>query len=170
MKRLPNDRSFKVILADPPWTYADLGHTRRIDKEYPIMPLNDIAAMRVDLCASKDAVLFLWATSPLLPDALKVMDSWGFKYKSSCVWDKVHIGMGHYWRIRHELVLLGTRGKPGIAKVHNIPSILRSHRREHSRKPEELYTQIEAMYPDAKKIELFARRRRKGWNSWGNEV
>jgi N6-adenosine-specific RNA methylase IME4 len=167
---LPTHRSFRVILADPPWRYNDLGHTRRIDKKYPVLSPDEIKALPVETCAADDAVLFLWSTSPFLPDALSVMAHWGFTYKSSCVWDKEVFGMGHYWRIRHEFVLLGVRGKPGTAHVHDLPSVIVSRRGAHSRKPEELYVHIERMYPRAKRLELFARRTRPGWDSWGNEV
>ena len=166
------NNKFQVIYADPPWSYSDLGHSRRVDKEYPLMKLPDICAMPVaDELADKNSVLFLWTTSPmLLKEAPAVMAAWGFTYKASCVWDKQIFGMGHYWRIQHELLLLGTRGKNVTSAVHNIPSIIRAKRREHSRKPDEAYDQIERMYPNAAKIELFARNRRDGWECWGNEV
>jgi N6-adenosine-specific RNA methylase IME4 len=164
-------KKFGVILADPPWAYSDLGHSRRVDRIYPLMRLTDICALPVNKIALDDAVLFLWTTSPmLLREAPAVIDAWGFKYKASAVWDKEIFGMGHYWRIQHEFVLLAVRGKPGTSRVHNLRSVIRSRRAAHSVKPTELYNQIEAMYPRAKKIELFARSRRTGWSSWGNEL
>lgn len=165
-------RRYRIILADPPWPYRDLGHSRRVDRIYPIMQIEDIYAMRpmIDRLASPDCVLFLWATSPLLPEALQVMAAWGFKYKSSIVWDKQISGMGHYVRIRHEFLLLGIRGKPGIAAVHNLPSIICERRTKHSVKPAAAYEHIEKMYPNATKIELFARKQRDGWDCWRNEV
>ncbi len=168
---LPKRKRYGVILADPPWSYSDLGHSRRIDRIYPVMKLEDICALPVWRIAADNCVLFLWTTSPmLLKEAPAVVSAWGFTYKASCVWDKEIFGMGHYWRIQHELVLLATRGKPGVARDHSLPSIIRARRREHSRKPDELYWQIERMYPKAKKIELFARAKRVGWDAWGNEV
>jgi N6-adenosine-specific RNA methylase IME4 len=89
----------------------------------------------------------------------------------SLVWDKEIPGMGHYWRIQHEHVLLAIPGRPGIARVHNLPSVIRErHRGKHSVKPAVLYEHIEAMYPEATKIELFARSRRLGWDAWRNEL
>src|SRR5712671_6199949 len=97
------------------------------------------------------------------------MKAWNFTYKSNLVWDKQIAGMGHYARIRHEHLLLGTRGKPGIAAVHNIPSVIQVRRTKHSVKPAEVYNIVERMYPHLLKIELFARRRRPGWAAWGND-
>jgi len=157
---------FGLILADPPWAYADLGHTRRIDRQYSIMSLAEICAMPVRDIALSDAVLFLWVTAPLLyPNGHKVLDAWGFRYVSNIVWDKQLIGMGHYARIRHEHLLIGVRGKSGTAAVHNLPSVIQERRGKHSVKPEQSYEYIEKMFPDLTKIELFARRRRPGWTS-----
>ncbi len=161
---------FGVILADPPWSYKDLGHTRRIDRQYPVMSVTEICARPVTDIALPDCVLFLWTTAPLLPDGLTVMQSWGFSYKSNLVWDKQIAGMGHYSRIRHEHLLLGIKGKPGISAVHNVPSIIQARRTKHSVKPMEVYRIIESMYPHLPKIELFARRRRFGWAAWGNDA
>jgi N6-adenosine-specific RNA methylase IME4 len=173
LRGLPSDMGrFGVILCDPPWSYRDLGHTRRIDRQYSIMRTADIAALPVADIALPDSVLFLWATAPLLPDGLEVMKAWGFKYKSGAVWDKEIFGCGHYFRIQHEHLLIGTKGRPGIAAngARNIPSIIRSCRGKHSVKPAEVYVAIERMYPSLPKIELFARNRREGWHSWGNEL
>jgi N6-adenosine-specific RNA methylase IME4 len=158
-----------VVYADPPWSYRDLGHTRRIDKQYVILSVRDIAALPVPNITLPDAVLFLWVTAPLLPDGLTVMDAWGFKYKSGAVWDKEIYGCGHYFRIQHEHLLIGTKGRPGIASVHNISSVVRSRRGKHSVKPTEVYVAIERMYPTLPKIELFARNNRPGWTSWGDD-
>jgi N6-adenosine-specific RNA methylase IME4 len=162
---------FGVILADPPWKYSDLGHSRRVDRIYPLLSVQDICALPVEAWAEDDAVLFLWTTSPmLLNEAPKVISAWGFTYKASCVWDKVFFGMGHYWRIQHELVLLATRGRPGCFTDRSIPSIIREKRGPHSRKPVALYDHIERAYPHMRKLELFARSRRPGWTSWGDEI
>ena len=165
MLRLPH---YGVILADPPWSYSDLGHSRRIDRIYPVLKLQDICALPVREIAADDAVLFLWTTSPmLLKEAPAVIDAWGFSYKSSLIWDKEIFGMGHYWRVQHEILLLATRGQPGIAAVHNLPSIIRSRRAAHSVKPVEAYEHIEKMYPEARRVELFARQPREGWDAIG---
>lgn len=165
-------KRYGVILADPPWLYRDLGHSRRITRQYPVMRIEEICAMRqmIDRFALPDCVLFLWATSPLLPEGLRVIEAWQFAYRSSIVWDKLIAGMGHYARIQHEFLLLATRGKPGIAAVHNLTSIIREKRTKHSVKPIAAYEMIGRMYPSAAKIELFARNRREGWDAWGNEL
>lgn len=166
------DGKYGVILADPPWRYSDLGHSRRVDRIYPLMKLEDICAVPVGQLVADNAVLFLWSTSPmLLREAPAVISAWGFTYKASCVWDKEIYGMGHYWRIQHEMILLATRGKPGTSAVHNLPSIIRSRRgKQHSAKPVQLYDHIEAMYPKVPKLELFAREQRAGWDAWGDEL
>ena len=170
--RIPDFTSFGrfgVIYADPPWSYRDLGHTRRIDRQYPILSVRDIAALPVQDIALPDAVLFLWIPVPLLPDGLTVMKAWRFDYKSNLVWDKEIFGMGHYARIQHEHLLLGTTGKPGTSADHSISSVIRERRGGHSVKPLEGYRCIERMYPALRKIELFARNCRPGWTSWGND-
>jgi len=160
---------FGVIYADPPWSYRDLGHTRRIDRQYPILSVRDIAALPVQDIALPDAVLFLWIPVPLLRDGLSVMGAWGFDYKSNLVWDKEIFGMGHYARIQHEHLLLGTTGKPGTSADHGISSVIRERRGKHSVKPPEFYRLIERMYPALPRIELFARNLQSGWVSWGND-
>ena len=160
---------FGLIYADPPWSYRDLGHTRRIDRQYPILSVRDIAALPVQDIALPDAVLFLWIPVPLLPDGLTVMKAWGFEYKSNLVWDKEIFGMGHYARIQHEHLLLGTTGKPGTSADHGISSVIRERRGKHSVKPPEFYRLIERMYPALPRIELFARNLQSGWVSWGND-
>lgn len=161
---------YGVILSDPPWSYRDLGHTRRIDRQYPVLGVRDIAALPVQQIALPDSVLFLWTTVPLLPDGLEVLKAWGFTYKSNLTWDKQIFGMGHYARIQHEHLLLGVRGKPGRVADHSISSVMRSPRARHSVKPLVAYEIIERLYPSFSKIELFARNRRPGWQSWGNEL
>jgi N6-adenosine-specific RNA methylase IME4 len=136
------------------------------------MSNEDIAAMPIKDIAADDAVLFLWSTSAHLAEAMKVIDAWGFTYKSQLIWNKGNIGWGYYFRGQHELLLLATRGSPGTPPASaRFPSVLNSPRCEHSQKPDEVYTMIEKMYPDLPKLELFARgAKRPGWASWGNEV
>ena len=161
---------YGVILADPPWSYRDLGHSRRIDKQYAVMSLDEILRLSVANIALPDSVLFLWTTAPLLPDGLDVMRAWGFKYKSNVVWDKEIFGMGHYARIQHEHLLIGTRGKPPPVADHSIPSVIRARRGKHSVKPVQAYELIERLYPTLTKMELFARNSRAGWDCWGLEA
>ena len=121
--------------------------------------------------ATGDAVLFLWATAPLLPEALEAMSAWGFAYKTGAMWDKVKIGMGYWFRGQHEHLLLGVRGDPPKpAASVRASSVIRSARGEHSAKPVEVYELIESYYPSLAKLELFSRSPREGWSAWGNQA
>jgi N6-adenosine-specific RNA methylase IME4 len=160
--------TFNVILADPPWQYnlqkrgSTLGH-------YQDLSVNEICDLKPS--SSEDAILFLWATNPKLPEALQVMQAWGFTYKTNLVWVKDKIGTGYYFRGQHELLLVGVKGSIGVPEEHNRPSsVLNSARQEHSKKPTEVYELIEKMYPNRQYLEFYARNQREGWTSWGNEV
>ena len=168
--KLPKDK-YDIIYADPPWRYNFTETPNRtIEKEYPTMELNEIKKMKVP--KGDNSVLFLWCTSPkLFPEGMEVMKAWGFTYKTSMVWVKDKIGMGYYARNRHELLLIGTKGKPGVPEPSNRPdSVMEYPRTQHSKKPKEVYELIEKMYPNRKYLELFARNERDNWKSWGNEV
>lgn len=161
---------FDVILADPPWQY-DFAETssRAIENQYPSMPLQQIKALRLPI--AENAVLFLWATTPKLREALEVMEAWGFVYRTSAVWDKEKIGMGYWFRGQHELLLVGVKGEfspPDIEARYS--SVIREARTSHSKKPECIYTIIETMFPTGKYLELFARNERDRWQGWGNEI
>jgi len=171
---LPQDRRYQVLLADPCWAFDEgtADPSRRIEKNhYPTMTTEAICALPVKNLATPDAVLFLWTPSSHLPEALQVMSAWYFEYAASAVWVKDKIGMGHWVRNRHELLLIGARGEmPHPAPGARPDSVIEAPRREHSRKPDAAYEFIEQMYPELSKIELFARVRRDGWDAWGNEV
>jgi N6-adenosine-specific RNA methylase IME4 len=167
-------RTYPVILADPPWKFHLYGpDTARVaERHYPTMSVEELCAVAVaaDL-ATPDAVLFLWAPTPLLSDALNVLTAWGFEYVTNMVWVKDKIGVGHWVRNQHELLLIGRRGEFPTPEPANRPSsVIEAPCREHSRKPDEAYDLIERMYPELPKIELFARHARAGWAAWGNEV
>jgi len=163
----PPRGEYRVILADPPWDYDNSGFEQSAAQHYPTVPTGEIAALRPP--AAADAVLFLWATSPLLPDAQRVMEAWGFAYKASFVWVKDRApGIGWFVRTRHELLLVGVRGAIGHPSAQP-DSIIDGKVAEHSHKPEAAYGLIESMY-DGPYVELFARRARAGWHAWGNEV
>lgn len=161
---------FPVLYADPPWRYDFAeSSTRQIENQYPTMSLDEIKAL--DVPAADDGVLFLWATSPKLPEALEVMAAWGFTYVTSMVWVKDKIGMGYYARQQHELLLIGKRGALPVPDPEDRPpSVLTAPRGEHSAKPDEAYRLIERMYPFAEKCELFQRRPRDRWAGWGNQA
>jgi len=113
----------------------------------------------------------MWATAPKLEEAFQVLNSWGFTYKTCAIWDKEKKGMGYYFRINHELLLVATKGSfPTPADANRVDSIIKSPYEGHSKKPQVIYEIIEAMYPNIPKIELFCRSPRDGWDAWGNEV
>jgi N6-adenosine-specific RNA methylase IME4/ParB-like chromosome segregation protein Spo0J len=163
---------YRVVYADPPWSYGNRmppGSTEPRDY-YPTMPLADICALPVREMAEPDAVLFLWTTSPILEESFSVVRAWGFAYKSSFVWDKVSHNLGHYNSVRHELLLVATRGscQPDVRKLFD--SVVSEERTEHSRKPETFRTIIDTIYPHGTRIELFARHHAAGWDVWGLEA
>lgn len=162
-------KKYRVIYADPPWSYNDKQDTAELGgavKHYPTMELEDICAIPVP--AEKNAVLFLWTTSPMLEDSFKVINAWGFKYKSSFIWDKVSHSMGHYNSVRHEFLLIATRGSctPDVPRL--LDSVVSIKRTEHSRKPKEFRDMIDMLYPAGERLEMFAREAPEGWDVWGN--
>jgi len=164
---------YRVLYADPPWQYGNKGLTEygHAESHYPTMPLADLCAMPVAEWAEDDAVLFLWATSPMLEDALKVITAWGFTYKTSMVWDKVKHNFGHYVSVRHEFLLIATRGSctPDTPKLFDsVQTIERSA--QHSEKPEEFRQIIETIYTHGTKLELFGRAKHIGWEVHGNQL
>lgn len=172
---LPNQR-YGVIVADPEWRFEpysrETGMDRAADNHYPTSLTEIIAERDVANIAADDCVLFLWATVPMLEDAMEVLKAWGFKYKSHAVWDKVHIGTGYWFRNRHELLLVGTKGDiPAPAMGDQFASVMTIARKEHSAKPEQFLELIEQYFPNLPKIELNRRGPpRPGWDAWGNEV
>lgn len=173
-QQLPEKR-YGVILADPEWRFEpysrETGMDRSADNHYPTSPLEVIKARDVPSIAANDCVLFLWATVPMLPQALEVMKAWGFDYRSHCIWNKDRIGTGHWFRGKHELLLLGARGQiPAPAPGSQWDSVIEAKRAEHSEKPIIFHEMIEAYFPNLPKIELNARKARAGWDAWGNEL
>ncbi len=171
---LPQDRTYPIILADPPWPYEHNAFgcwTLDVEEHYPTMELEDICAMPVIELAAPNALLFLWSPTPKLEEAMAVIRAWGFNYRTGLVWIKQRTGTGQYLRQRHEHLLIARRGEFPTPEPANRPdSVIEAPRREHSRKPDEAYELIERMYPDLPKIELFARTARAGWTAWGNEA
>ena len=160
---------YQVIYADPPWEYENSGYDNAAASLYPTMPLEDICALPVETLATSASVLFLWATNPLLPEALRVMAEWGFEYKTNIAWVKDRgRGMGWFLKSKHELLLIGVR--PQTPQPAERPDSAQEFERGkvHSRKPQEFRQIIERMYPGSK-IELFARIACEGWDLWGNE-
>ena len=160
-----------VYYADPPWKY-DFSETitREIENQYPTMELAEI--QNLPMPDVPDSALFLWATAPKLIEALAVMEAWGYRYKTNLVWDKEKIGMGYWFRGKHELLLVGTKGAMSPPAASNrIASVYREARGEHSVKPIEIHSVIESMLPGLRYVELFARSPYSDkWQVWGNEI
>lgn len=169
------DKRYGVIYADPEWRFEvysrDTGMDRAADNHYPTSSTEDICNRPVADIAADDCVLFLWATVPMLPDALRVMDAWDFQYKSHCIWAKDRIGTGYWFRNQHEILLVGTRGNvPAPAMGTQVESLVDAPVGRHSEKPEKFYQLIERYFPNLPKIELNARAARPGWDAWGYEA
>jgi N6-adenosine-specific RNA methylase IME4 len=164
------DKKYSVILADPPWEYEHpISDSRRIENHYPTMPIEEICALPVQDICSDDAVVFLWVTTPMLKKGLQVLEAWGFEYRTERVWIKPSIGPGYWVRNRHEHLLIGVRGELPTPE-YKPDSVIEAPREEHSKKPDSVYDDIEKMYPGLDRVELFARQRRDGWDSWGNQA
>lgn len=165
---------YSVIYADPPWKYGDEQDTDKLGgatKHYPLMSIDELCDLGVSAIAADNAVLFMWVTSPLLEECFDVISKWGFKYKASFVWDKIKHNMGHYNSVRHEFLLICTRGSftpENIKLFDSVQSIEKT--KKHSQKPQEFRKIIETLYPSATKIELFARETHPGWEAFGNEL
>jgi N6-adenosine-specific RNA methylase IME4 len=164
--------AYRLLYADPPWRYEHIEtESRAIENQYPTMSHEELCALRVP--AADDAVLFLWATSPKLAEAIDLIDRWGFSYRTCAVWDKELMGMGYYFRQQHELLLVAARGSlPVPVPAARPASVFRVKRGKHSAKPTLTYELLESMYPtftEQDRIELFNRTDRPGWTSWGNE-
>lgn len=170
---------FGVIYADPEWRFEpwsrETGMDRAADNHYPTSPVEAIMARPVNDIAAHDSVLFLWATRPMLPQALRVIEAWGFAYKSCTVWGKSRSGKargpGYIFSDESELLLYATRGNvPAPARGTQWPSLIIAPVGAHSEKPARFYELIESYFPTLPKIELNARSARSGWEAWGAEA
>jgi N6-adenosine-specific RNA methylase IME4 len=165
---------YGVILADPEWKFprwSEKGLTSAPENHYPTSEIEVIKARDVPSICAKDCVLFLWATVPMLPQCLEVMKAWGFDYASHFCWIKPKWATGYWNRNKHELLLIGTRGSiPAPAPGTQFASAFETPTGRHSEKPEIVHQMIDKMFPSLPRIELNARKRREGWDSWGNEV
>lgn len=168
------NETFRVIYADPAWSYNDKQDTPQLGgaaKHYDTMSINELCKLPVNNISEKNSILFLWVTSPLLEDAFKVVNSWGFKYKTSFIWDKIKHNMGHYNSVRHEILLVCTKGSctPDNKKLYN--SVQSIERKNHSEKPVEFLNIIDDLYNYGNKLEMFCRKiKKKNWYGWGNEL
>jgi N6-adenosine-specific RNA methylase IME4 len=186
MTASPRLNHYRVIYADPPWTfstYSRKGKGRSAEAYYDCMSLADIKTLPVAEWAAADCVLLLWTTDPLLPTALNVLSAWGFTYKTvGFYWAKLNksadptiyrdasffTGLGFWTRANPEMCLLASRGHPHRRNA-NVRKLIVSPRREHSRKPDEAYERIEGLC-EGPYLEMFARSSRPGWDRWGDEA
>ena len=171
---------YDVILADPPWSFevwGEGGKGRSAEQHYSVMSLDDICALSVASITNDNCALFLWTLWTHIFDARTVIEAWGFTYRTlAWEWVKLnsggmglHMGRGYYTRSNVEPCLLAVRGSMPVA-VRDELNVIMSPVRGHSRKPDEQYHKIERLYPDTRRLELFARQRWPGWDIWGNEV
>lgn len=184
LRRCAGRRKFNTIYADPPWQFQN--RTGKVAPEnkklnrYPTMKLEDIKKLPVSDLTGDKAHLYLWVPNALLPDGLAVMDAWGFEYKGNIVWEKVRKdgqpdgrGVGFYFRNVTELLLFGIKKKSApnrtLAPARSQVNLIRTIKREHSRKPDEIIPIIEAC-SNGPRLEMFARGTRKGWIMWGNQA
>ena len=173
------DKKYQIIYADPPWSYHDKmkGH-QGAETHYETQSKQWIAKLPVREIAEKDCCLFLWVTSPLLDEGIKVMQDWGFKYKTlAFCWSKYTTGgklvsnLGRWTMGNVELCVLGIKGKPNSWRQDkSIKQLVQAERTKHSKKPNEIRNRIVDLLGNRSRIELFARQKTEGWDVWGNEV
>lgn len=169
---------YSIIYCDPPWDYDNrIQHngketTGSAVYHYPTMKLEELKKLNVQSICEKDCLLFMWSSSPHLPQAIQLMESWGFEYKTiAFVWDKQRVNPGYYTMSQCEICLVGKRGRiPSPRGSKSIRQFLSEVRGRHSAKPIEVRKRIELMFPTQKKVELFSREKVEGWDCWGNEV
>lgn len=178
---------YQIIYADPPWAFGNrmyssnrVDHHRAITRAYDVMKTDNICSLPIKDISSNNSVLFMWVADAFIPDAIRIMEAWGFKYKTvAFIWLKKEKSgkqvcyMGQWTMKNAELVLFGTRGKMSSAlksrKVRQLVEAQRD-RTKHSKKPNEIREKIVEMFGDLPRIELFARQKVDGWDVWGNEV
>ena len=173
------EKKYKIVYADPPWSYFNGGVPQGgVNAQYKTMKLEDIKALPISELASEPSVLLLWATFPQLPQALEVMQAWGFKYKTlGFSWIKTNkngtpfFGIGYYAKSNAEVCLLGVKGNAHeLVKSNSVSSVIMHPKTRHSEKPAIVREKIVELFGDLPRIELFARQKTEGWDVWGNEL
>jgi len=159
---------FSTIYADPPWSYENQSTRAAVSGEYQTMSLKEISNLPVKNLTEENAHLHLWTTNGFLHEALHLITEWGFKYKSCLVWVKPQMGIGNYWRVSHEFLLLGIKGNLRFSDK-GLMSWIQAKRTRHSAKPEIVRTMIEKASPP-RYLELFGRKLTKNWTVFGNQI
>jgi N6-adenosine-specific RNA methylase IME4 len=169
--------SYDFIMADPPWDFSNWsskGERKNAKAHYRCLPIAEIKAFPVAELAAPNTLLWMWATNPMLDQQIDTLKAWGFDFKTAGTWvkttvhGKIAFGTGYIFRSSSEPVLIGTRGSPKTSR--SVRSVLFGPVREHSRKPEEAFVAAEKLMPKARRVELFSRTDRSGWDTWGDEV
>lgn len=168
---VPHD-GYRTILADPPWFERGGGRIKRgADRHYPLLKTPDIPRVIMEsgvFVPAADAHMYLWVTNNHLKDGLWVLAQLGFRYVTMLTWAKDRMGLGQYYRGQTEHLLFGVQGRlPALARTES--TLIVAPRRRHSEKPDETFRKIERVSPPPR-LELFSRRRRPGWDAWGNEI
>ena len=169
-KLIDTGQKFPTVYADPPWSYDNSASRAAAVNHYPTLTVDEICSEPVLQLAAEDAHLHLWTTNAFLQNAFQVIDAWGFQFKSCFVWVKTEIGMGNYWRVSHEFLMLGVRGHLTF-KDRTLPSWIEAHRTAHSRKPAIVRSLIERVSPGPY-LELYGREElpNSAWTVHGNQV
>jgi N6-adenosine-specific RNA methylase IME4 len=167
----PRDK-FSLVYADPPWSFEFVpAENRAVQNHYPTMSFEQLSLLPVWSIAEDNCVLAMWAPACKLDEALRLIKAWGFTYRTCAVWTKDKLGLGYYFRNQHELLLIAIKGEPATPKPEDrSSSVINAPRTIHSEKPDQAYEILERMYPDFRRIELFARKTRPGWAAWGNQL
>lgn len=167
-KLIESGVKWATVYADPPWQYGNQATRAATDNHYPTMTTDEICALPVGSIVADTGHLHLWTTNGFLREAFSVIEAWGFEFKSAFIWAKPQMGIGNYWRVSHEYLLLGTRGSATF-RSKSLKSWAELDRSEHSTKPGEVRKMIEEASPSPM-LELFARRVYTGWSAWGNQI
>jgi N6-adenosine-specific RNA methylase IME4 len=162
-------KHFGCIYADPPWQYGNQGTRAATNNHYQTMTIADLCAMPVESLVADDAHLHLWTTNAFIQEAFVVIKAWGFEYRSMFIWVKPQMGIGNYWRVSHEIMLLGIRGNAKRFNDRSLKSWTEASRTKHSAKPESVRNMVEKA-SHGPYLELFGRKLVKGWTVFGNQV
>lgn len=168
---------YDIAVIDPPWSWAAWGRNQTREAPYPVLTTSDIGALRVGNIMAPDSVLMVWVIDSMLPQALQCIEQWGYTYKTvGFYWTKVkpsgkeHIGLGYYTRSNPEQCWIATRGKGLARSSRSVRRWLHAPCGDHSEKPDVFYRKVEELFGPQKRVDIFARKPREGWDVIGNEI